>query len=467
MTGANPQVHAEGKPGRGSRSAFIYAAMLAATVLAFLLIRSAGQDLVAPDSGAVIRTATFAASSDALVHVLLALAVIIVVARAVGSLFKRFNQPAVIGEVVAGILLGPSLLGRMAPQVSTFLLPPSVAPYLNVVAQIGVILFMFLVGLHLDTGLLKQRTHSSVAISHASITAPFTLGALLALWLYPRLSSSGVPFTLFALFMGVSMSVTAFPVLARILTDRGMQKTRMGTIALACAAVDDVTAWCLLAFVVGMAQSNPTSAAVTVALTLAYLVFMLAVVRPLAVKLAKRYEQPSLVGQNTLALLCVALLLSALATELMGIHALFGAFILGAVIPHDSGLARAALDKLEDVVVVLFLPAFFAFTGLRTQLGLVDGLAEWLICGLIILVASLGKFGGTFAAARATGLSWRESAGLGVLMNTRGLMELIVLNVGLDLGVLSPTLFAMMVIMAVVTTLATTPALHAITAKAP
>jgi Kef-type K+ transport system membrane component KefB len=263
----------------------------------------------------------------------------------------------------------------------------------------------------------------------------------------------------------VSMSVTAFPVLARILTDRRMHQTRMGTIALSCAAVDDVTAWCLLAFVVGLAQSNPSSAGITVALTFCYIAFMLVVVRPGAVWLARRYEHPSRVGQRTLALICVALLLSALATELIGIHALFGAFLLGAVIPHDSGLARAALEKLEDVVVVLFLPAFFAFTGLRTEIGLVIGVEQWLICGLIILVASAGKFGGTLVAARLTGLDWRDAASLGVLMNTRGLMELIVLNVGLDLGVLSPTLFAMLVLMAVVTTLATTPALHALSLK--
>jgi len=456
----------ENEPGpRLSSSVFVYTAMLLATVGAFWLIRSAGQDLMAPETGNGLRSAAFAASNDALMHVLVALALIIVVARAMGSLFKRLNQPAVIGEVIAGILLGPSLLGRMVPEASAFLLPPSVAPYLGVIAQIGVILFMFLVGLHLDTSLLKKRSHTSVAISHASIIAPFILGALLALWLYPRLSSREVPFTIFALFMGVSMSVTAFPVLARILTDRRMHQTRMGTIALSCAAVDDVTAWCLLAFVVGLAQSHPSSAGITVALTFCYIAFMLVVVRPGAVWLARRYEHPSRVGQRTLALICVALLLSALATELIGIHALFGAFLLGAVIPHDSGLARAALEKLEDVVVVLFLPAFFAFTGLRTEIGLVIGVEQWLICGLIILVASAGKFGGTLVAARLTGLDWRDAASLGVLMNTRGLMELIVLNVGLDLGVLSPTLFAMLVLMAVVTTLATTPALHALSLK--
>jgi|CXWL01.1.fsa_nt_gi Kef-type K+ transport system membrane component KefB len=241
-----------------------------------------------------------------------------------------------------------------------------------------------------------------------------------------------------------------------------MSQSRIGAMALACAAVDDVTAWCLLAFVVGIAQSNPSGAALTVILTIGYLAFMLLVVRPGGVWLARHFEQPARRGHHGLALLCVALLLSALATEAIGIHALFGAFLLGAVIPHDSAMARAALEKLDDVVVVLFLPAFFALTGMRTQIGLVSGIAQWLTCALIIVVASAGKFGGTLFAARATGLGWRDAASLGVLMNTRGLMELIVLHVGLDLGVVSPTLFAMMVLMALVTTLTTTPLLHAL-----
>jgi Kef-type K+ transport system membrane component KefB len=458
----------EGEPRpRALPSAVAYAGMLAATGGALWLTLSAGQGLVAPATGGGLRPATFTASSDALIHVLLALAAIIVAARGMGRLFRRLEQPAVIGEVVAGLMLGPSLLGRISPWASGFLLPPSVVPTLSVIAQIGVILFMFMVGLRLDTGLLRKRTRAAVAISHASITAPFTLGCLLALWLYPRLSSREVPFAIFALFMGVSMSVTAFPVLARILHDRGLARTPIGALALACAAVDDATAWCLLAFLVALAQANPWSSALTTALTAGYIAFVLVVVRPGAVWLARRHAQPSEVQQDTLALLLVALLLSALATELMGIHALFGAFLLGAVIPHDSALARAAVEKLEDVVLVLFLPAFFALTGLRTELGLVSGAEQWLTCGVIVLVASAGKIVGTLLAARLTGLGWRDAASLGVLMNTRGLMELIVLNVGLDLGVLTPALFAMMVVMAVGTTLATAPALHALALREP
>jgi Kef-type K+ transport system membrane component KefB len=442
-----------------SRTLGAYGLMIAGAVCLFLIIRLLGQGLVAPAAPAT-RPAAAPAPGDALLHVLLALAVVIVVARLFGAIFRRLNQPPVIGEVVAGIFLGPSLLGRLAPEASAFVLPPAIAPFLGILSQVGVIVYMFLVGLELDTKLLRQRTHASVAISHASIVAPFLFGAVLALWLYPILSSSEVSFTVFALFMGVSMSVTAFPVLARILTDRQMHKTHLGTVALACAAVDDVTAWCLLAFVVSVVNAEPGRILVTLALTAAYISAVLLLVRPAAAWLAQVHARRGRLRQDTLAIVFVALLLSALTTEGIGIHALFGAFLLGAVVPHDSTLARDLRERLEDVVVVLLLPAFFAFTGMRTEIGLVNGLGQWLLCGVIIFVASLGKFGGSAVAARLTGLDWRQAASLGILMNTRGLMELIVLNIGLDLGVLSPTLFAMLVLMALVTTLATTPILH-------
>ncbi len=439
-----------------------YLAMVAAAVGAFLLIRSYGLGLQAPDPGpaSAFAAKTPKSSSDALMHVLVALIVVILAARALGALFTLLRQPAVIGEVVAGIMLGPSLLGRVAPGVSAYLLPLQVAPFLGVISQVGVILYMFLVGLELNTALLRSRTHASIAVSHASILTPFLMGAGLALYLYPKLSSSDVPFTVFALFMGVSMSVTAFPVLARILTDRKMQRSRLGAIALACAAVDDVTAWCLLAFVVSMAKAQPGHVFLTVGLTGAYIAVMLLVVRPGVTWFVRWHDRRGELRQSTMAVVFVGLLLSALATESIGIHALFGAFLLGAMVPQDSKLAEDVIAKLEDIVVVLLLPAFFAFTGMRTQIGLVSGVDQWLVCGAIVLCASVGKFGGSAVAARLTGLDWRQSSALGVLMNTRGLMELIVLNVGLDLGVLSPTLFAMMVIMALLTTFATTPVLH-------
>jgi len=444
-----------------------YALMLAGAVGIFLLVRAYGERLSPGRAEAVAATARVGgAEADAMMHVLLALLAIILLGRWLGQVFRHFGQPRVIGEMVAGILLGPSLLGQFSlggVNLSTYVLPPEIAPYLGIIAQLGIILYMFLVGLELNAGLLRSHAHATVAISHASIVAPFLLGAVLALWLYPPLAPADVPFTSFALFMGVAMSITAFPVLARILTDRRMHKTELGVVALSCAATDDVTAWCLLAFVVGVAQAEVGGAVQTVILALAYIAVMFAAVRPLAVRYfgheTVKHPKPRMA-----VWVLVALLMSALAAEWIGIHAIFGAFLLGAIIPHDSDVARDFRHKLEDIVRILLLPAFFAYTGMRTQIGLVSGAQAWLFCAVIILVATLGKFGGTLLAAKLTGLPWRTSAALGILMNTRGLMELVVLNIGLELGVISPTLFAMMVIMALVTTIATTPILQALTA---
>jgi Kef-type K+ transport system membrane component KefB len=447
----------------------LYGSMIGGVVVAFAGIRALGEKLSAPavSAGPIYGRAAGQVDVNALLHVLLALAVVITTARLLGTVFRLAHQPAVIGEILAGILLGPSLLGRFAPALSQHLLPATVAPFLNVISQVGVILYMFLVGLELDPGLMRQRGQATVAISHASIISPFLMGSLLGLLLYPIFSSREVPFTNFALFLGVSMSVTAFPVLARILTDRGIHRTRMGTVALTCAAVDDITAWCLLAFVVSIARAQSAGAMRTVIFAAIYVAAMLIIVRPAMGAVSRIYGNRGGLTQGLMAVIFVALLLSSSATELIGIHAIFGAFALGAVIPHDSQMAGELTDRLEDLVIVLLLPAFFAFTGLRTQIGLVSGVQPWMLCGLIILVASAGKFGGSLIAARITGLEWRESSALGVLMNTRGLMELIVLNIGLEMHVISPTLFAMLVIMALVTTLATTPILHLITRHQP
>lgn len=454
----------DGSRGRALAGALGYPLMIGGAIGLFLLVRSAGSTLVAPAPAVAAAAPGGApASADVLLHVLLALVVVIVAARVCGALCKRIHQPPVIGEVIAGLLLGPSLLGRVSPTAMSYLLPPSVAPFLSIIAQIGIILFMFLVGLELDTSRLQHRTHATVAISHASILVPFVLGSTLALWLYPQLSTSDVPFTVFALFLGVSLSVTAFPVLARILTDRGIHKTHMGVISLTCAAVDDVTAWCLLAFLMAVARAKVSGAFITFGLTGLYLGFMFVVARPLIARAVRAQELRKSVSQGAIAVVVVGLLLSTLATEAAGIHAIFGAFLLGALIPHDSRLAQDLTHKLEDLVVVLFLPAFFAFTGMRTQIGLVHGTSQWLLCGVILATASIGKFGGSFVAARLAGLGNRDAASLGILMNTRGLMELIVLNLGLDLHILSPTLFAMLVLMAVITTFATTPILHLLT----
>jgi Kef-type K+ transport system membrane component KefB len=390
---------------------------------------------------------------------------VVLVGRLLGALFKRAGQPPVIGEVVGGILLGPSFLGLFSPAAYRFLLPPEIAPTLGVVAQIGVIIYMFLIGLEFNPELLRQRAKPTLSISISSILLPFALGLGLAVYLSEQFSPPTVPFTPFALFLGLSMSITAFPVLARILTDIGLAKTPLGTIALTCAAFEDIAAWCLLAFVTGYVQATAGSALIVAALTVGFTLVMFAIVRPIAARLVAGLKETN-PTQGTLAVVLVGLLMSAWTTEVIGIHAVFGAFLFGVMVPHQSNLARALHQNLESLTTLL-LPAFFAFTGMRTEIGLLNGYYEWAVCILIIVVATTGKWGGALLGARLTGLSWRDASALGVLVNTRGLMELIVLNVGLELGVISQTLFTMMVLMALATTIATTPLLRRILALPP
>ncbi|HEX8210854.1 MAG TPA: cation:proton antiporter [Longimicrobium sp.] len=397
-----------------------------------------------------------------LLLLLVQIGVVLVAARLVGLLFRRIHQPQVVGEMVAGILLGPSLLGWAAPEISARLFPAASLGFLNSISQIGLLIFMFLVGLELDPKLLRGKSHTAVVTSHASIVAPFFLGALLSLLLYPRLSDDSVTFTGFALFMGAAMSVTAFPVLARILTERGLTKTRVGAVAIACAAVDDVTAWCILAGVVAVVRSGTGvhSLWVTLAGSAAFVAVMLGLVRPVLARLEGAFHRHGKLTQDLLGGVLLMGLASAWMTEYLGIHALFGAFLAGAVMPKGERFVHALTEKLEDVTVVLLLPLFFAFTGLRTSLALLEGAEMWGYAALIILVAVAGKWGGSTLAARFTGMNWREAGAVGVLMNTRGLMELVILNIGLDIGVISPALFAMMVLMALVTTFMTSPLLE-------
>ena len=393
---------------------------------------------------------------------LVQIAVVLVAARAVGYAFRLIRQPQVVGEMIAGILLGPSLLGWAAPGVSAALFPVESLGVLATLSQVGLLLFMVLVGIELDPRLLRGRGHAAVITSHVSIIAPFGLGSLLALYLYPRLSDASVDFVGFALFMGAAMSVTAFPVLARILTERNLLRTKLGAVTLACAAVDDVTAWSLLAVVVAIVRTGGAEMPLwlTFAGTAAYVGVMFGVVRPLMARVLRLYESRGHLSQDVLALVLLGLLGSAATTEWLGVHALFGAFLFGAILPRDRAFVRDLTAKMEDLTVVFFLPLFFASTGLRTSIGLVSGSELWGYFGLVMLVAVAGKFGGSALAARLTGLSWRESGALGVLMNTRGLMELVILTIGLDLGVISPALFAMMVLMALATTFMTTPLLE-------
>jgi Kef-type K+ transport system membrane component KefB len=392
---------------------------------------------------------------------LLQICVIVVVARTVGLAFKKIEQPQVMGEMFAGILLGPSVFGWLAPDLWAGLFPPESLGFLNSLSQIGLVLFMFMVGLELNPQILKGRKHLAILTSHVSIILPFLFGSLLALYLYPRLSDDSVKFMHFALFLGTAMSITAFPVLARILTERKMLRTQMGAVAIACAAVDDVTAWCILAGVIIVVRA--TGAAMPFWMTLAgsavYIAIMLIAVRALLRNFERVYHRRGQVTQDALAMILVLVLGSAWVTELLGIHALFGAFLIGVIMPKDEGFVSSILGKLWDSTIVLLLPLFFAFTGLRTRIGLLSGAEMWLYCAIIIAVAIAGKLGGSMLSAKLSGMSWREAGALGILMNTRGLMELVVLNIGLDIKVISPAMFAMMVLMALTTTFMTTPLL--------
>lgn len=393
---------------------------------------------------------------------LLQIVVILALARLVGTLFRKIRQPQVMGEMLAGILLGPSLLGWVSPRLSAWLFPAESLGYLSALSQVGLLLFMFLVGLELDLGVLRGRGRTAVVTSNVSVILPFTLGALLALFLYPRLSQEGVPFLHFALFLGTAMSITAFPVLARILKERGLLNTQLGVVAIACAAVDDVTGWILLAAVVVLVRSAGVAGVLWLTLlgSLVYVLVMMFVVRRLLLRLEGIYERRGFISHNLLAAILLTVLASAWITEELGIHALFGAFIAGVVMPRKPEFVHALTEKLNDAAVVLLVPIFFAFTGLRTSLGLLNSPVLWLYFGLVMLVAIAGKFGGSALAARWTGMRWREAGALGVLMNTRGLMELVLLNIGLDIGVISPSVFTMLVLMALVTTFMTAPVLE-------
>jgi len=388
-------------------------------------------------------------------QLLLQLIVILLVAQLFGNLSRRIGQQWVIGEILAGLALGPSLLGALWPQFYSQLFPKDTLPTLHTLGEIGLILYMCSLGARLDTHIMLRQSRSAILVSLSGILLPLALGGLLGSFLYPALAGPKATYLSFILFVGTAMAITAFPVLARLLAEKKMLGTKVGVLALTCASVDDVIAWCLLAYVTAIAHSQGTIPVIgTVVLTILFAGGMLLVVRPLLSYAARRIPSKPL----QMALSIIVLFSAAYTTNSIGVHPVFGAFLAGICLPRNVTFTTQ-VRSLDQVNTVIFLPLFFVYSGLKTQIGLIDGISLWLICLLVLLIACMGKIIGGTLSTRAMGNSWRDSLTIGILMNTRGLVELIVLNIGLQLGILSPTLFAILVIMALVTTMMASPLL--------
>jgi len=441
--------------------------MVGLPLMGIILVLRRGESLTAPFARSTPTSGLPAvAARDVVLRLdtfLVQILVILALAQLVGLALRKINQPPVIGEMLAGILLGPSVLGAVSPIAYAFLFPIGSVRFLASVSQLGLVMFMFLVGLELQPNDLRGRGYAAMLVSHSSIALPLFLGALVSLLLYPALGTNDVGFRAFALFVGAAMSVTAFPVLARLLADRKLAGTRLGALAVACAAVDDVSAWCILAIVVAIARPGTVTSSIwlTLAGSGAFVAAMLVIVRPRLVWLAQRHANEGGISRELLAAIVLVMLASAWITQTLGIHALFGAFVAGVVMPKSPTFVRETARPFEDVMLVVLLPLFFATTGIRMSLDIFEGAAMWGFFALILLVAFAGKLGGSAVASRVAGLSWRESLSLGALMNTRGLMGLIILSVGVDAGVVSQPLFVMMVLMSIITTTATAPLLAA------
>lgn len=396
---------------------------------------------------------------------LIQLVVILLVVRVVGWLFARLHQPTVIGEILAGILLGPSLLGAVWPEAMETLFPVHSLGNLELLSQFGLILFMFTIGMELRMKDLKGQAQQAFVISQSGIIFPFILGILLTYGLYsrPELLSEGSSFLSLALFVGISLSITAFPVLARIIQERSLSHSHLGRLALSTAAMGDIVAWLMLAAIMAVSQGGSFTSALYNMLFLAlYLAVIFGILRPLFGLLGRRVRHREVLSKSLMGLIFILLMASAYFTEIMSMHALFGAFMLGLVMPENLDFRVIVKEKVEDLALLLLLPLFFVSSGLRTELGLVNTPELWALFGIFTLVAVVGKMGGTYLAARSCGIQRRESLYLGAYMNTRGLMELVVLRIGLDLGVLSTVLFTILVMMTLVTTIMTAPTLQLI-----
>ncbi len=394
---------------------------------------------------------------------LLQIIAILLVSRLFGFIFAKIGQPTVIGEILAGIVLGPSLLGKLWPAGFNFLFAEGTLDNIYILSQIGLVLFMFIIGLELDLSSLRNKLSQTFVISNVSIIIPFFGGMLLSYFIYEEFAAGHTSFISFSLFIGISMSITAFPVLARIVQEKELTKTHLGTISIASAATGDVTAWCLLAAVIAIAKTGSfISSIYTILCAVAYVVVMLLVIKPFLKRIGSIYSNMEVMNKSIFAFFILVVILSAFITQFIGIHALFGAFLAGVIMPPFPKFRQMLVERIEDLSVTLLLPLFFVYTGLNTEIGLLNTPHLWTVCGLITLTAILGKFIGSALPAKVVGESTQDSLSIGILMNTRGLMELIVLNIGYEMHILPPAIYVMLVIMAVVTTFITTPALSLI-----
>jgi Kef-type K+ transport system membrane component KefB len=394
---------------------------------------------------------------------ILQIVVILIAVRIFGWICKRIGQPTVVGEIIAGVVLGPSLLGLYFPEISEFIFPISSLGNISFLSQIGLILFMFIVGMELDFRTLKNKANDATIISHSSIAVTFAIGVIVAFFLFNQFTHPDTQFVTFALFMGIAMSIAAFPVMARIVHEREINKTPLGATIITCAAIDDITAWCLLAVVIAIAKAGSVGSSLfVILLAIIYIIFMFKVVRPFLKRIAEFQASKHIINKSSIGIFFIVLFLSAYASDVIGIHALFGAFLAGVIMPPNTNFRNLFTERIEDVALVLLLPMFFVYTGLRTEIGLINEPYMWAICGGIIVLAVIGKTMGSAVAARFIGYNWKDSLTIGALMDTRGLIQLVVLNIGLDLGILTPEIFAMMVVMALTTTFLTSPLLSLI-----
>ena len=391
-------------------------------------------------------------------HFFFQVTVILVVCQLVGVLGRRLGQPQVVAEMVAGVLLGPSVLGLFWPGVFAKLFPPDTMRVLFPVAQLGLAAYMFVVGLEFRTDIVKRKLRSAVAVSVVGMVAPFVGGAALA-WYFHRhtaLFPANTALLVAMIFLGASLCITAFPMLARIIQFKKLTATTMGAVSLGAGAINDAAAWGLLAVVLGSLDDNFTQAAIHIGGGFVYVAVTSWIVRPLLVRWGRGIEQRGTLSDGEFGLCLILMTAGAWITESIGLHAVFGAFIMGAVMPRGV-VCRELIERVQPVMAALILPIFFAFSGLHTQIGLLDSLSHWGMAGLVLLAAIVGKGVSCWLAARATGIPNREALGIGTLMNVRGLMELIIINIGLQRGIISPELFAALALMAVVTTLMASP----------